>query len=123
MAIPLVFKNSKVAIVLSSSFLLFFIYISTFYNREIQADEPWFIEQAYWFFKNHTVKLLSMPGILSFDHEMHVFHQLYIYLAAGILKVFGLHLVAFRISTLATLVLLCCSFFSFLSWRRPLKFV
>ncbi|MBD2715814.1 hypothetical protein KBK19_12285 [Microvirga sp. STR05] len=82
------------------------------YQRIIQIDEAWIGEQAYWAARDGVVRSELFRGFLHAEVRQLVYHKLFVWQAAGLIRVAGWSVTALRLLSLAYLGL-----FVGLCWR------
>jgi len=80
------------------------LFIASFYQRSIHIDEAWIGEQAYWAAKEGAVRSELFRGLLHAESRQLVYHWLFVWQAAGIIRLAGWSILVLRLITLSYLV-------------------
>ncbi len=76
-------------IILGVIILTFIGFVISLINRYIYIDDIFFGEQAYWLAKSGIVKVPSMLDFLGGESHLFCYHKLFIFIGAGLIKIFG----------------------------------
>ncbi|TRX53715.1 hypothetical protein FNH22_20385 [Fulvivirga sp. M361] len=99
--------------------LVLLVFAFSLYHREIQQDEPWFGEQAYWLVEEGNVKLKSMPGVFDWTDNMLIYHKLFVWVCAALILTFGWSVYIFKTFILGLFLCLAYYLFKFTSRSYP----
>lgn len=67
------------------------------YHRAIHFDEAWFAEQAYWLIQSGHVRSEIFEGYNGWEQQIYVFHKLFIYTEAALMRVLSVSLASSRV--------------------------
>ncbi|QKZ11233.1 ArnT family glycosyltransferase [Spirosoma sp. KUDC1026] len=80
-------------------FILFVALLLTCYHRTEHFDDAWFAEQSYWLVRDGWVRSELFRGLNGWEDRIYVFHKLFIYAGALVMKLFGFSLPASKLLT------------------------
>lgn len=72
----------------------------TFINRAEYYDEAWFAEQSFWLIRSGHVKSELFRGYNGWENRLYVFHKLFIYAGALVMRVTGISVATSKIVSL-----------------------
>ncbi len=94
--------------------LLAVVYLLGFYFREPNLDEGIIAEWAYWLANTGVAKsVLYTPMQTGTEHVIYVYHKLFTWLGALLIKIFGMELMPLRLMVLSFLIVLLAAIKSF----------
>lgn len=70
------------------------------YHRAIHFDDAWFAEQAYWLIHDGRVRSELFRGYNGWEKQIYVFHKLFIYTEAALMRLVGVSLESCRLLSL-----------------------
>ncbi|SDX74839.1 hypothetical protein [Hymenobacter psychrophilus] len=65
------------------------LFVASFYQRVLHGDEAWIGEQAYWAAKEGIVRSELFDGFLGAGTRQWVYHWLFVWQAAGVIRLVG----------------------------------
>ena len=77
--------------------------VASFYQRVLHGDEAWIGEQAYWAAREGIVRSELFRGFLHAEVRQWVYHWLFVWQAAGVIRVVGWSVVSLKLISLAYL--------------------
>ncbi len=86
------------------------LFVASFYQRVLHGDEAWIGEQAYWAAKDGIVRSELFDGFLGAGTRQWVYHWLFVWQAAGVIRLVGWSSLVLKLISLAYLgvfVLIC----------------
>jgi hypothetical protein len=95
----MVLSNSWPTILRIGVFLLLGLLLLSCYQRTEHFDDAWFAEQSYWLVRDGWVRSELFRGLNGWENRIYVFHKLYIYTSALIMKLIGFSLPASKLLT------------------------
>lgn len=96
--LPLSARLPRILVALAVGLLL----LST-YQRIVQIDEAWIGEQAYWAARDGIVRSELFRGFLHAEVRQLVYHKLFVWQAAGLIRLAGWSVTGLRLLSLAYL--------------------
>jgi hypothetical protein len=100
-------------------FILLVALLFTCYHRAEHFDDAWFAEQSYWLVQDGWVRSELFRGLNGWEDRIYVFHKLFIYAGALVMKLLGFSLPASKILT--TLCALAAGYLIWLYNQRTSK--
>jgi hypothetical protein len=85
---------------------------ATGYRRYVHFDDAWFAEQSYWLLRDGRVRSELFRGYNGWENQLYVFHKLFIYAGAGMMRLLGMSLAASKLLTS-----LCACLTGWLIWQ------
>lgn len=64
--------------------------LATLGGRVEDFDDAWFAEQSYWLLKNGHVRSEFFRGMLGWEHQLFVYHKLFVWIGAGLMWLTGI---------------------------------
>ncbi|OWP61725.1 hypothetical protein CDA63_17845 [Hymenobacter amundsenii] len=77
--------------------------VASFYQRVLHGDEAWIGEQAYWAAKEGAVRSELFRGFLGAESRQWVYHWLFVWQAAAVIKVAGWSVTGLKLISLSYL--------------------
>ena len=82
-----------------AAIILFGALLFTCYYRAEHFDDAWFAEQSYWLVQDGWVRSELFRGQNGWEDRIYVFHKLFIYAGALVMRIAGFSLVASKLLT------------------------
>lgn len=93
-------------------------WVASLYHKPVNVDDAWLGEQAYWLAKVGHVKSNLFAGLNGYENAQLVYHKLFIYQGALMIKLLGFRLYVLKSISIFYLIVFCIIAYYYLKQKN-----